>query len=140
MGLVDTVYGAGEALHDHNPVTMAVRSDFVENEIERGKEDWAETKADPAGEFRENLLFGATGPAPSIDENFDFDYGGGDHWLEQANREAWRQGTGTEPPDSPGDNPPDVPSWVRRAVQVALALLAVFAVGQLFTVAVSVGE
>lgn len=139
MSLTDDLYGAAETAFDYNPVTVARRSDVVQNEIERGKQDWAETKADPVGEFKENLLFGATGPAPSLDENFNYSWGGGDPHLETVNKTAWETGTGTEPPERPGDNAPDTPPWLKKYLRLALALLGLYAVGQLLTVHANVG-
>lgn len=100
-------------------------SRYYESEMSQ----WEETKSDPAGAFLDNLRFGATGPAPSLEPGFLTGIDMGDGIFGSINRTAWN--AADEAAGGPGTR------WALRAAIVAAVIMLVsYTVGQLFTIEV----
>lgn len=104
-------------------------SDYWDDEMQ----EFEETREDPAGAFWENLQFGLTGPAPSLNSDLSIDHGDGP--IGAINRTAWdglEDATGVEAGD-----PGDAPWWAQYAVLAVVAsfvlMLFSYTVGQLVT-------
>jgi len=100
--------------------------DAVKSYVKSERERWEETKRlGPVGTFKRGLQFGATGPAPSIDEGGGVDFG--PEPFGSINKSAFKA-TGQDPDAAEKDNPLLMVVFV-----IAVLLLAVTAVGQLLT-------